>query len=115
MVYDIKDYKWHDDIYLDKRKKLNHYEKPIIIYEIHLSSWKNDNLSELISYVKNQGFTHLEIVFFSDLNLNEFLFFIDACHQENIGVILKFAINDNLLCIMKLLYLLTYFHIDGFR
>lgn len=113
-VYDIKGYKWHDDIFLVNKNKHNHYEEPIIIYQIHLSSWKNDNLKELISYVKNQGFTHLEIVFFSDFNLNEFLFFVDLCHQENIGVIIQLEIDDNILSLMKLLYLLTYFHIDGF-
>ncbi len=70
IVYDYKDYVWRDTQWMRKRKK--NFVKPLNIYECHLGSWKRsddgsilniDNLIDhLIPYVKDNGFTHVEIM-----------------------------------------------------
>ncbi|QLB13076.1 1,4-alpha-glucan branching enzyme [Bisgaardia hudsonensis] len=64
----------------EKRKKANQFDQPISIYEVHLGSWRRnlennywldyDQIAdELIPYVKEMGFTHIEF-----LPLSEFPF-----------------------------------------
>lgn len=56
-----------------KRKKANDLDQPISIYEVHLGSWRRnlennywltyDELAqELVEYVKDMGFTHIELL-----------------------------------------------------
>ena len=67
------DYKWKDAKWLKERIEKNTLDKPISIYEVHLSSWRKkteenrpltyEELShELVSYVKEMGFTHVELM-----------------------------------------------------
>lgn len=64
----------------EKRRKANQFDQPISIYEVHLGSWRRnlennfwldyDQIAdELIPYVKEMGFTHIEF-----LPLSEFPF-----------------------------------------
>ncbi|NBI12059.1 1,4-alpha-glucan branching protein GlgB [[Haemophilus] felis] len=64
----------------EARRKANQYDQPISIYEVHLGSWRRnlennfwldyDQIAdELIPYVKEMGFTHIEF-----LPLSEFPF-----------------------------------------
>lgn len=57
----------------EKRRKANQADQPISIYEVHLGSWRRnpennfwlsyDELAdELIPYVKEMGFTHIELL-----------------------------------------------------
>lgn len=39
-VANIEDYTWKDKNGMRKRK--NHYEEPMSIYEVHMGSWKKD-------------------------------------------------------------------------
>ncbi len=67
-------YKFNDKAFLEKRKKINIYKSPFLIYELHIGSWKRpgDNpkrflsyreLAPLIaSYIKEMGFTHVEFL-----------------------------------------------------
>ncbi len=64
-------YRWGDKKWLNKREKINHFENPMNIYELHLGSWKTnsgefltyDEISnELPKYVKKMGYTHVEIM-----------------------------------------------------
>ena len=71
-IYDIRGYKWSDKEYMEQRKTRDHYKSPMNIYEVHLGSWRrynDDNFysyrkiaDELIPYIKDMGYTHIEIL-----------------------------------------------------
>ena len=123
-IVDLEEYKFSDDEWMNKRDKC--YNKPLNIYEIHMGSWmkKNDETynngwyryneiaDRLINYVKENGFTHIEIMplcehpvdcswgyqntgFFSPTSRygtnKELKELIDKCHKANVGVILDFV------------------------
>jgi len=117
------DYKWKDKSWLQKRKQNNSLEAPYSVYEVHLSSWKkkteeNRSLSywelatDLVSYVKEMGFTHVEFMpimeypydpswgyqitgYFAPTSRfgypDEFKFLVDKLHENDIGVILDWV------------------------
>ncbi|MGM0934340.1 MAG: 1,4-alpha-glucan branching protein GlgB [Bacteroidota bacterium] len=117
------DYQWKDKSWLKKRKKHNSLNAPFSVYEVHLSSWKrkieeNRSLSyrelatELVSYVKEMGFTHVELMpimeypydpswgyqitgYFAPTSRfgypDEFKFLVDKLHENDIGVILDWV------------------------
>ena len=72
IVYEPKNFKWNDKKWIDKRNKINVLEQPLNIYEIHLGSWKTNKdggfltyeeiSEELPKYVKEMGYTHVEIM-----------------------------------------------------
>jgi len=72
VVYDLYRYKWRDDEWMYQRAATPVYDKPMLIYEVHLGSWRrkvgNRFLSyrelaeELIPYVKDMGYTHIELL-----------------------------------------------------
>ncbi len=69
-VYEFSDFDWTDKEYFEQKKKENHFEKPMNVYEVNFSSWKKhedgSNYSyreladELVPYVKDMGYTHIE-------------------------------------------------------
>lgn len=71
-VYDIEGYKWNDDYWMFTHPKT--YDKPLLIYEMHLGSWKrkgpgdndfymfNETAPMLIEYLKEYGYTHVEVM-----------------------------------------------------
>lgn len=112
--YDFSDEKW-----MEKREK--NFDKPVNIYEIHLGSWLRYNsmpnildiVDRLISYVKDMGYTHIELMpitehpyypswgyqvsgFFAMASrygsIKDLQKFVDICHQNDIGVIFDFVI-----------------------
>jgi 1,4-alpha-glucan branching enzyme len=69
------EHEWHDQAWMEHRKKNNALNAPWNIYEVHLGSWmrpdKNDENSfntynqitdRLVPYVKAMGFTHVELM-----------------------------------------------------
>ncbi len=74
LVYDVDDYKWSDNNWLNNRDKNNSINGPINIYEVHLGSWKKSDQNQrefmsflelkddLIPYVKEMGYTHIELM-----------------------------------------------------
>jgi 1,4-alpha-glucan branching enzyme len=121
VVYDINKYEWQDEEWLEHRERRNWLAAPVSIYEVHLGSWRRkpeeDNrwltyrelADELVPYVKQMGFTHIELLpvmehpfdgswgyqtvgYFAATSRfgtpTDFMHFIDRCHQEGIGVIL---------------------------
>lgn len=72
IVYEPKNYKWHDEEWIDIRNKVNVLEQPINIYEIHLGSWKRNADGEFLTYeeigdllpeyIKDMGYTHVEFM-----------------------------------------------------
>jgi len=106
-----------DQQWLQKRSQSQASREPISIYEIHLGSWKSglsyrELATELVSYVKKLGFTHVEFMpicghpyapswgyqvtsFFAPTprfgTPDDLKFLIDALHQADIGVILDWV------------------------
>lgn len=76
IVYDIYDYRWHDDVWQIQKRTTPLYNKPMLIYEVHLGSWRRktgDNImeyrelaDELIPYVQEMGYTHIQIMGISE-------------------------------------------------
>ena len=124
IVYDITKHSWNDSIWMKKRAKKNWLESPISMYEVHLGSWmrvpeENDRLltyrelaDRLIGYVKEMGYTHIELMPVSEHPLDaswgyqtigyfaptsrhgkpeDFMYFVDKCHQNDIGVVLDWV------------------------
>ncbi len=68
------DYPWKDNRWLEERKKLVGKARPYSVYEVHIGSWRrkledgNRSLTygemahEMVSYVKEMGFTHVEFL-----------------------------------------------------
>jgi len=115
-------YAWDDQHWMDSRAAFDWLHRPMSIYEVHLGSWQRDpqgnflNYRELavtlVDYVKELGFTHIELLPISEHPLDaswgyqstgyfaptsrhgspdDFRYFIDTCHQNNIGVILDWV------------------------
>lgn len=114
-------YKWKDKEWINARKKINLYENPINIYELHLGSWKRNGkefltylelANELPKYIKKMGFTHVEFMPIMEHPLDaswgyqvtgyysvtsrygtadEFKELVNTLHNEGIGVILDWV------------------------
>lgn len=68
-VCDIDNYTWHDELHIANKQTV--YDKPMMIYEMHLGSWKrdygkwikyNDLVPRLIDYLLDMGYTHVEFL-----------------------------------------------------
>lgn len=121
-IYDLNTYHWQDSLWQKKTQKWSPYGAPINIYEVHLGSWRRyadgnyfdyDQLArELIPYVKDLGYTHLELMPVAEHPFDGswgyqvigyyaptsrfgtpegFMRFVDACHQAELGVILDWV------------------------
>ena len=124
MVTDLGRFSWSDQNWMQRRALRNAYAEPMSVYEVHLGSWrrrpeeKDRPLSylelsvELVTYVKEMGFTHVELLpvmehpfdgswgyqvvnFFAPSSRfgspDEFRHLIDALHRAGIGVILDWV------------------------
>ncbi len=124
VVYD-PDYQWNDAAWIaDRDQKQAGKPRPWSVYEVHLGSWKkivedgNRSLNyrelatELVAYVADMGFTHVEFMpvmehpyfpswgyqiagFFAPSSRfgspEEFMFLVDSFHAKGIGVILDWV------------------------
>lgn len=122
VIWDL-DYKWKDEKWMKSRKETNALDKPYSVYEVHLGSWKRHGdqnrfltyiefADELVSYVKETGFTHVEFMpimeypydpswgyqlvgYFAPTSRfgkpQDFMFLVDKFHQAGIGVILDWV------------------------
>ncbi len=74
VVYDINGYRWDDGAWMENRSKMNWFESPVAVYEVHLGSWMRvagegnrwmtyrELADRLIPYVKELGYTHIELL-----------------------------------------------------
>ena len=66
-VVTTSQYTWQDSEWMERREAINNIDAPISVYEVHLGSWKqglsySDLATELVDYVVEQGFTHVEFL-----------------------------------------------------
>lgn len=71
-IYNIDNFTWEDDDWLEKRKNTPVYDKPVNIYEVHIGSWKRNknnqvlnyrNIADkLIPYVKKMNYNYIELM-----------------------------------------------------
>ncbi len=116
------DFNWKDKTWMTKNRLVkNHLNAPFSIYEVHVGSWrKKDGRSlhysemavELVDYVKEMGFTHVEFMpitehpyypswgylstsFFAPTSRygepEELMLLIDEFHKEGISVIMDWV------------------------
>ena len=75
VVRDLTGFSWTDKAWLEQRKKTDYKKAPMLIYELHLGSWKKPEeesgrefynyreiAQELAPYVKEMGYTHVELM-----------------------------------------------------
>lgn len=124
VVTDLNRYDWQDHEWLVNRQNEPHYKKPVSIYEVHPGSWRRDPndpdrfltykelADHLVPYVKEMGFTHIELMpvmehpldeswgyqvtgYFSVTSRygtpEEFMYLVDLCHRNDIGVIMDWV------------------------
>ncbi|WP_319410262.1 1,4-alpha-glucan branching protein GlgB [uncultured Cohaesibacter sp.] len=124
IVRSLDGHEWRDDDWMKNREKTTKIDQPISIYEVHLGSWRrvqdegNRPLSyyelsqQLVSYVKDMGFTHVELMPISEYpfdgswgyqpvglfaptirhgTLEEFRSMVDAFHAAGIGVLIDWV------------------------
>ncbi len=118
---------FHDEKWIKSRTKC--FDKPLNIYEMHMGSWKkpagkseadggaqwfryDEIADDLIKYVKENHFTHIEILPLAEFPFDgswgyqtaqyysatsrygtpeQLMIFVDRCHAAGIGVIIDFA------------------------
>src|SRR6266496_144065 len=131
IVAEIHQHEWQDDDWIQQRLQRQQTSSPISIYEVHLGSWRHiperrveGNPEEsrfltyrelahaLAAYVKEVGFTHIELMPVSEYPLDgswgyqvtgyyaptsrfgppeDFQYFVDYMHQQGIGVLLDWV------------------------
>jgi len=118
----IPQYNWTDSTWIKKRTNTDIYHSPVSIYEVHTNSFKrhadgsvlswSELADELIPWVKNLGFTHIELMPVTEYPLDQswgyqvtgyfaptsrhgdpeaLMYFIDRCHNEGLGVLLDWV------------------------
>ena len=116
-VVEESTYVWNDSSWIEKRSQFQSWRSAVSVYEVHLGSWKlglsyRELATELVEYVQQQGFTHVEFLpvtehpygpswgyqvtsFFAPTSRfgspDEFKFLVDALHKADIGVILDWV------------------------
>ena len=121
----LGEYAWRDAAWIaDRQERGTVLDGPMSMYEVHAGSWRRNPLegfrslswqelaAELVPYVKDMGFTHIELMpvmehpfegswgyqvtgFFAPTSRlgspDDFRAFVDACHLAGIGVLLDWV------------------------
>jgi 1,4-alpha-glucan branching enzyme len=121
IVYESR-YDWRDGDWTGRRSMTPNLDAPISIYEVHLGSWRRRDgdrylsyrelADELVNYVKDMGFTHIELLPVSEHPFDgswgyqpigmfaptqrfgepdDFRYFVDRCHAAGIAIILDWV------------------------
>ena len=117
-------YQWKDSSWVGKRSVVPNLDSPVSIYEVHLGSWRRkadegnryltyrELADELVDYVADMGFTHIELLPISEHPFDgswgyqpigmfaptqrfgspdDFRYFIDRCHNAGIAIIIDWV------------------------
>lgn len=117
-------YAWGDGTWLAERGQYNNLQTAVSVYEVHLGSWRRvveegdrylsyrELAAELVPYVKELGFTHIQLMPISEFPFDgswgyqpiglfaptsrfgspsDFKYFIDCCHQAQLGVLIDWV------------------------
>jgi 1,4-alpha-glucan branching enzyme len=117
-------YTWNDSQWMNQRKEKAGKPQPYSVYEVHIGSWRKkyengerslsypEMANELVQYVKEMGFTHVEFLpvmehpFYGSWGYQltgyfaptarfgspeDFMYLIDSFHRAGIGVILDWV------------------------
>ncbi len=123
VVYQSR-YRWKDQHWMAQRRPEPRLDQPVSIYEVHLGSWRRNTIEgnrsltyreqaqELIDYVVDLGFTHIELLPVSEHPFDgswgyqpiglyaptqrfgepdDLRYLIDCCHRAGIGVIVDWV------------------------
>lgn len=124
-VADISNLKWTDSKWMENRKTWDHKKEPMSVYEVHIGSWKRhigredegfytyrEFGKEIVKYVKDMGYTHIEIIGIAEHPFDgswgyqvtgyfaptsrygtpeDFAWMVNYLHQNKIGVILDWV------------------------
>ena len=124
IVYNLRDDHMQDSVWQERRSVTAMRDAPIAIYEVHLGSWRRrlaeggryltyrELADELIPYVRDLGFTHIELMPVSEYPFDgswgyqpiglfaptsrfgspdEFREFVERCHDAKLGVIIDWV------------------------
>jgi 1,4-alpha-glucan branching enzyme len=124
VVARIDKHHWSDSAWIEQRTRKDWLASPISIYEVHLGSWRRipeehhrwlsyrELADQLIPYVKDLGYTHIELLpimehpydgswgyqtlgYFAATSRfgspTDFMEFVDRCHETGLGVILDWT------------------------
>jgi 1,4-alpha-glucan branching enzyme len=121
VVHGLSEYTWSDQEWLAQRAERDHQRAPMLVYEVHLGSWRwagdrpltyLELADQLPEYVERMGFTHVEFMpvmehpydpswgyqvtgYFAPTSRfgtpDDLRLLIDRLHQRNIGVILDWV------------------------
>jgi len=117
-------YDWQDDAWIARRSTVPNLDLPVSIYEVHLGSWRrkaddghrylnfHELADELVGYVTDMGFTHIEFLPVSEHPFDgswgyqpigmfaptqrfgepdDFRYLVDRCHEAGIAVIVDWV------------------------
>ncbi|SFR03626.1 1,4-alpha-glucan branching protein GlgB [Poseidonocella sedimentorum] len=122
VVRDLRGYGWSDDAWMERRAAAQSREAPISIYEVQLGSWRRkeggrpisyrEAAEELVTYVREMGFTHIELMPVSEYPFDgswgyqpvgmyaptirfgpphEFRDLVNAAHEAGLGILLDWV------------------------
>ena len=117
-----QEFAWSDKDWMNERSTRDWLHAPMNVYEVHLGSWKKPThgeffnfreiAHELLTYVIEMGYTHLELMPITEHPLDEswgyqttgyfgvssrfghpddFRYFVNQCHLSGIGVLLDWV------------------------
>ena len=124
IVHGLGERRWEDQEWMARRARANALDAPISIYECQIGSWMRvpeegnryltyrELAERLVPYVKEMGFTHLELLPVSEFPFDgswgyqpiglyaptsrhgspeDFSHFVEACHQAGLGLLLDWV------------------------
>ncbi len=120
--YPLGEYEWGDAAWYRYKQGRDALASPMNVYEVHAGSWKTypdgnpfdyEKLAdELIGYVKEMGYTHIELMPMTEYPLDDswgyqvtgyyaptsrygkpkqFMEFVDRCHRAGVGVLMDWV------------------------
>ena len=119
-VWDLGGYEWGDGEWTRDRASRRVDRSPMSVYEVHVGSWQSgieattyrELAHRLVPYVQEMGYTHVELMpvaehpfdgswgyqvtgYFAPTSRygapQDFMYFVDQCHQHGIGVLLDWV------------------------